>query len=152
MFVAAIWLAFGRAPVLMAPISPETALIAAVTRTGLIHIGSKPVAIGEQLLTFEQENCPAPVGVLYLASISRLSPAARQLIDAPGHSTQVIYDGSVVDGLSFGDIFWRWLWRKVVMAVTFEPRNPWTTSLIVVLAPANCTIPPVDWTQVSRRS
>lgn len=152
LLIAAISLSIGRSNAGTTPAAPEATIVAAATRAGLVQTDSHPMAGGELLLSFAQRGCPAPVDIVYLPSVTHLLPPARQLAAAHVGPSLVIYDGKVVKGLSFGDIFWPWLQRKLVLAATLAPRDGWSSVLILLLMPQHCPPPPIDWTALSRQS
>ena len=146
--VAAVLLLFDHSPAPAATAAP--AIVRAATRAGLVHTGTRTIDGSVQVLSFKQNGCAAPVDILYLPSVTHILPPSRQLIAARARSALVIYDGSVVEDFSFRGVFWRWLRRKLVMAATLAERDPWSSSLIVVLVPPDCPPPPVDWAQFGR--
>ena len=150
LLVVAAWLTIGRPPA-QPGVAPQAALIAAFTHADLVLSGEKAIASSERLFSFTASGCAEPIRVLYLGSIIRVSDMARRLAAARNHSAQVVYDGRVVDGLGFNDLFWRWLWRKLVMTVTLEERNPWSSSVTVLLVPIGCRAPAVDWAALQAR-
>ena len=147
LLIGAIWFSFGRSPLLTTPAAAQAALVAAATKAGLIYDREQTIVGGERLLLFKQRGCAALVGVLYLPSVTHISSYARQAIAASGHSSLVVYDGAVVAGISFRDVAWPWLGRKLAMTVGLAPRDPWSSTLIVALIPDNCLPPAIDWRQ-----
>jgi hypothetical protein len=152
LLTAAVVLSFVRPNAQPMPAAPEAAIVAVATRAGLVHTWSRRIGDGAELISFSQHGCTAPVYILYLPSVTHFLPVARQL--AAGHAgpLQVVYDGKPVKGLSFGDIFWPWLRRKLIIAVTFAPRDKWSSVLTLVLMPLNCPRPLIDWAALSRPS
>jgi len=152
LLAAAVWLSIGRSNAGTVPAAPEAEIVAAAARAGMVQTYSRPMAGGELFLSFAQRDCSGPVDIVYLPSVAHVLPRAWQLAATHVGPSLAIYDGKALKGLSFSDIFWPWLRRKLVMTATLAPRDGWSSVLILLLLPRDCPPPPIDWTALSRRS
>lgn len=152
LLVVAAALSFRQAGLQTTPAAPEAAIVAAATRAGLVEAGSQPTSADMRLLSFTAHGCPAPLDIVFLPSLTHNLSTARRLAAAHRGPSLVVYDGMPIDGLSFADVFWPWLRRKLAIAVTFAPRDNWSSALILLLMPPHCPTPPIDWATLGRQS
>jgi len=148
--LTAVWLGFNRPPARAAAYDPPTHLIETMHQAGLTYTGRKDLLQGEILLSFSQAGCPAHTDVLYLPWLTRISPAARRIIDAAPRPAVYINDGEVVSGVGMAEIMPRWGWRRLFVFLKLKREEPWTSIILAVLSPPVCLLPPIDWARLPR--
>ena len=137
---------FGFFPAPRPPtVDPQTQLIDVMAKAGLLYVDKRPLQQGEAALSFSLPGCAAPVEVIYLPWINRVSPSAQARIHAARRPPLVIHDGEVTAGLGVGDIMPRWMWLRLLVALNLKANEPWTSALLVVLFPTGCQTLAVDW-------
>jgi len=94
--------------------------------------------------------CPMAGRVAWLPVIHRISDVSRR--EWAGKENVVfVHDRREVASLAAWRVVPRWLWRRIGVNLQVLPEDPWISIAMVLVPPAGCRWPDLDWAALSKQ-
>jgi hypothetical protein len=121
-------------------VDAKAQLIRFLEQSGFTVTGERRLIGDETTILTRIPDCEAPVEVIFMPSIHRISPIATSLIGKESGAV-LIHAQEVVSSLSADVLIPRWLKRRMLVNLHLAAETPWTSIAIAILPAPDCKLP-----------